>query len=313
MMFFANPQYLWLLVIPVCLAFWEWVRKGNPIIMPVDHRPHKKGLVFRFLIHFANMFPAVLMSMAILFLARPMTNAPPEVVKKATNIQIVLDLSGSMDYAFGIQNITEEKPRLRIHAAMDAIENFVDQRKGDSFGLTVYGKEFIHWVPLTQDVSAIKHSRPFMTGFLESTKTLTALDGATDILVERAEGERMIILVTDGEFNSEPDPQGQAEALLSRFQEENITCYGVFVNEKEVPELERMICEESGGGLFNIENEMEEGALDEVFTLIDQMTKVNMEYKEPLAVDHYKPFMPAAFSVLFMHILALLGIRYTPW
>ncbi|MFT6793624.1 MAG: Ca-activated chloride channel family protein [Rubritalea sp.] len=313
MTFFAHPELLWLLSIPVCLAFWEWVRKGHAIVLPIDHQNHKSSIWLGLLIHTANMLPTMLMATAVIFLARPMTQAPPEVVRKATNIQIVLDLSGSMDYSFGPQNASGDKPFLRIDAAMNAIEKFVDYRKGDSFGLTVYGKPFINWVPLTQDTSAIKYARPFMTGFLQSTRTFTALAGATDELIERAEGERMIILVTDGESNSEPDPARQVEELLTRFADENVICYGIFISEKEVPELERMLCEQSGGGLFNIEDEMKPDSLDQLFARIDKMTKVNMKLKESIAVDNFKPFILPTLIVLLLHVLALFGLRYTPW
>jgi Ca-activated chloride channel family protein len=313
MTFFAHPELLWLLSIPVCLAFWEWVRKGHAIVLPMDHQSHKSSISLGLLIHTANMLPTMLMATAILLLARPMTHTPPEVVRKATNIQIVLDLSGSMDYSFGPQNVSGDKPFLRIDAAMNAIEKFVDYRKGDSFGLTVYGKPFIHWVPLTQDTSAIKHARPFMTGFLESTRTFTALAGATDKLIERAEGERMIILITDGESNSEPDPERQVEELLTRFADENVICYGIFISEKEVPDLECMLCEQSGGGLFNIEDEMKPDSLDDLFARIDKMTKVNLKLKEPIATDNFKPFILPTLVVLALHVLALFGLRYTPW
>jgi Ca-activated chloride channel family protein len=313
MTFFSHPELLWLLYNPVCLAFWEWVRKGHAIVLPMDHQSHKSSISLGLLIHTANMLPTMLMATAILLLARPMTHTPPEVVRKATNIQIVLDLSGSMDYSFGPQNVSGDKPFLRIDAAMNAIEKFVDYRKGDSFGLTVYGKPFIHWVPLTQDTSAIKHARPFMTGFLESTRTFTALAGATDKLIERAEGERMIILITDGESNSEPDPERQVEELLTRFADESVICYGIFISEKEVPELERMLCEQSGGGLFNIEDEMKPDSLDDLFARIDKMTKVNLKLKEPIATDNFKPFILPTLIVLALHVLALFGLRYTPW
>jgi len=218
--FFAHPEVLWFLAIPVSLAFWEWIRKGHAIVLPVDHQKgkHRKGMVMGFLVHAVNMLPALIMAFAIILLARPMTQAPPEVVRKAKNIQIVLDLSGSMERPFGPQSANAEKPFRRVDAAMNAIENFIDFRDGDSFGLTVYGGPFIHWVPLTPDTSAIKYSRPFMSGFLGATRTLTALAGATDQLIERAEGERMIILITDGKVNSEPDPERQVEELLNRFE-----------------------------------------------------------------------------------------------
>lgn len=315
MTFFAEPQFLWLLSIPVCLAFWEWIRKGHAIVMPVDHQRERqsKGYLLAIAVHTANMLPAILMACAILLLARPMTQAPPEVVRKAKNIQIVLDLSGSMNQPFGPQSANTDEPVLRVDAAMNAIENFIDYREGDSFGLTIYGKTFIHWVPLTSDTSAIKYSRPFMTGFLGSTRTLTALAGACDHLIERSEGERMIILLTDGKYNREPDPERQVEELLSRFEQDNIVLYGIFISEEEVPELEQILCTQSGGGMFNIEDEMNPDSLEELFALIDQLAEVHMKMKEPLAVDNFKPFILPTLLVLGLHVLALLGLRYTPW
>lgn len=310
---FANPELLWLLVIPVTLAFWEWIRKGQSLAMPIDHRPHSKNRLLTFFVNSANMLPAALMAVAILLLARPMTSEPPETERKATNIEIVLDLSGSMNAPFGQQDPNAEKPRRRIDAAMDAIEKFVELRKGDSFGLTVYGTWVIHWVPLTSDTSAIAHARPFMSGFLAATRTLTALDAAADKLVETEDGDRMIVLVTDGNFNREHDPVKQSEDLLIRFEEENIVCYGVFVRSKPVPELEEQLCKESGGGLFNIKDELEEDALNEVFQLIDEMTPAKMKYKEPRALDHYQPFILPTLYLLLFHVLALLGLRFTPW
>lgn len=315
MTFFAEPQFLWLLAIPVCLAFWEWFRKGQTIVMPVDHQRHKqsKGLLLVFFIQNANMLPAILMACAILLLARPMTQAPPEVVQKAKNIQIVLDLSGSMNLPFGPQSANTNEPVLRIDAAMDAIETFIDHRADDSFGLTVYGKAFIHWVPLTPDTSAIKYSRPFMTGFLGSTRTLTALAGACDHLVTRSGGERMIILLTDGKYNSEPDPERQVEDLLNRFEAHNIVLYGIFISEEEVPELEQILCTQSGGGMFNVQDEMNPDALNDLFALIDQLAEVNMEMKKNAAADNFKPFILPTLSILGLHLLTLLGLRYTPW
>ncbi len=36
-MIFLHLQWLGLLVIPVILASWEWVRRGQPIALPFDH------------------------------------------------------------------------------------------------------------------------------------------------------------------------------------------------------------------------------------------------------------------------------------
>src|SRR6185503_14700649 len=74
--------------------------------------------------------------------------------RQMTNIQFCLDVSSSMTSPFGSGS--------RYDAAMDAISEFINQRKGDAFGLTIFGNEVLHWVPITKDVSAIKLATPFL-------------------------------------------------------------------------------------------------------------------------------------------------------
>jgi len=76
-MIFLHPQWLGLLALPVILAFWEWVRHGQPLAMPFDHVRLRRGLVLRFLVLCANCLPASLLALAILFLAHPVTLMPP--------------------------------------------------------------------------------------------------------------------------------------------------------------------------------------------------------------------------------------------
>lgn len=312
MIFFANPERLWLLAIPVVLAFWEWVRRGHAVVLPIDYRVERKGLGLGALVHAANMLPALLLVMAILLFANPRTQSEPEVEKAHTNVQFVLDLSGSMRAPFGTQP-TDGTVRRRIDAALDAIDRFVGHREGDAFGLTIYGTEFLHWLPLTPNTSAISNARPFLDPNMGATRTLTAMAAATDVLVERAGGQRMIILITDGAFNREPDPLGQAADLVERFRAEKIVCYGIFIRNSPVPDLERRLCEESGGGLFNVEDELSDESLYEVIDRIDAMAPIVMRTREPIPVEHYEPFLWPAAAILGLHMLALTGLRYTPW
>lgn len=325
MIFFAHPKLLALLAIPVTLAFWEWIRRGQPLVLPVDHCTKRKGYVLRFLVQSLNMLPAVLMAVAIILLARPMVNAPPVVEREVANVQFVLDISGSMADPYGPQ--PDEGPKYRrFDAAMDAIDKFTTYRQGDAFGLTVYAKPFLHWVPLTQNMSAIRCSRPFIQPFdygirgwqpgwsgweFGGTSTFTALNGAADELGKRPEGDRMVILVTDGlysEWETSMIPQ-----VLARFQEESITCFGVFIQQDEIPEEERRFCLDTDGELFIVEDEMENTALDTILRRIDQMKKVKMRVREPLALDHYQPLLIPALLILSLHLLSLFGLRFNPW
>jgi hypothetical protein len=84
---------------------------------------------------------------SILILAGPQRLAKPEDERVLTNIEVVLDVSGSMMAPFG--------DGTRADKAFEAIVGFTSFRKGDAFGLTIFGTEVVHWVPLTKDLTAL--------------------------------------------------------------------------------------------------------------------------------------------------------------
>lgn len=326
-MLFAHPKLLWLLAIPVILAFWEWTRRGQPVVVPADFRTARRGRALRFLIQSANMLPASLLAGAIVLLARPIKNAPPVVERQLTNIEIVLDISPSISWPYGPQPADGSR-YTAYDAEMDALDKFLKYRQGDAFGLTVYATQFLHWVPLTTDTSAISLAKPFVqpldvydgrmagkrrTGGFPTfwgTATFTALDAAADVLIRRAEGDRMAILMTDGGHNSEDDSPERIDAIIARFKANHIVCYGVFLGGETKPPEETRFCEETGGVLFEVFGREE---LNRVFARIDAMKKVKIRTREPLAVDQCRPFLLPFLGLFAAHLLALFGLRYTPW
>jgi Ca-activated chloride channel family protein len=325
MIFFAHPRLLALLAIPVILAFWEWTRKGQPIVMPIDNVVKQRGFILMFFLHIASVLPALILAAAIVMLARPMKNMPPEVERQLTNIQIVLDHSASMSDKYGVQPTDGSKKYTRFDAAMDGIDKFLEMRKGDAFGLTVYAKYYLHWVPLTRDTSAITLSRPFIqpwdyrikgwqpgfNGWLfGGTFTGSALLGAIDVLNQRPDGDRMIVLVTDGDADKKDLSPERLNLVISKLKKENIPCFAIYINEKEAPQNLKRICRETGGAMFEVNNE---SSLVGVFKHIDTMKKVTVKIKEPHTVEYFVPVIIFAMIILIIHLLSLLGIRYTPW
>ena len=43
------------------------------------------------------------------------------------------------------------------------------------------------------------------------------------------------------------------------------------------------------------------------------MAPIVMRTQEPIPVEHYGPFLWPGAALLGLHMLALLGLRYTPW
>ena len=322
-MIFLHPQWLGLLALPVILAFWEWIRSGQPIALPFDHGQQRRGLVLRFLVLCANCLPAALLALAILFLAHPISFKPPQVERKLNNVQFLLDTSGSMAENHGSQ--TEGRHR-RFDSAMDAIEKFIDYRKGDAFGLTIFSRHFIHWVPLTLDTQSILLARPFIQpdnpkldppsmgrhglpdALWGNTFIGKALLGASDLLAERPTGDRMIILITDGESPDIKPPQDGP--IIAALQAQNITVFGIMMTSESIEPALVGIVRATGGEVFNAATPE---ALQAVFQRIDEMKKVVVLEKKPQVADRYDPFFPPAIGLLVLSVLALFGLRFTPW
>jgi len=308
---FLHPQWLALLALPVILAFYEWVRPGPRVALPFDHARPARGWFGRGLILLANCLPAGLLAIAILFLAHPVRFNPPEVERQLTNVQIVLDTSGSMTTAYGPQG---EGKRTRFDAAMESVLQFIRFRKGDAFGLTIFSRNFIHWVPLTQDVEAIALSRPFISPnvFPENlwggTLIGKALYGAAEHLAEQPAGDRMVILITDGESNDIKPPKDSA--LIADLQAKGVRVFAVLMTDKPVEPALIGIARSTGGEAFNA---VTPEALQAVFKQIDAMKKVVVLQKQAKAADAYDPFFLPALVLLVAAVLALFGIRYNPW
>jgi Ca-activated chloride channel homolog len=322
-MIFQHPHLLSLLALPVILAFWEWVRRGQPMALPFDHGRQGRGLILRFLVLTANCLPAALLAVAILFLAHPMTYMPPEVERKLNNVQFVLDTSGSMAEPHGSQN---EGRHRRFDSAMEAIEQFITYRKGDAFGLTIFARDFIHWLPLTLDTQSIPLSKRFIEpnnpkldppsmgrhGLPDELWGQTyigkALHGAAELLAQRPTGDRMIILMTDGESNDINPPLDAA--IIAHLRAENITVFSILLTNDPIQPPLINISRATGGEVFNA---VTPEALASVFKSIDEMKKVIVLEKRPQVADYYDPFLMPALGVLAASVLALFGLRFTPW
>lgn len=302
---FGRPWLLLLLALPVLHLWWVWHRRGRRVVLPFDHGSRGSGWFVRGLLGLGESLPALLMAVAVLLLAMPQELAVPKQKRALTNIQFCVDISGSMTAKFGSGT--------RYDAAMKAINEFLDYRTGDSFGLTFFGNNYMHWVPLTSDPSAFRCSIPFMRpennvpGF-GGTEIGKAVLGCREMLLSRSEGDRMLILVTDGE--SADIMNGADLEIAKRLKRDGITLFAVNIQESkaigEIVNLARM----TGGEVFN---PGDTEALKGVFKSIDAMTKAKLELGTADLVDWFAPFAIAGLAILGLYALVQLGLRHTPW
>ena len=305
-MSFHQPAWLWLLAAPVIWGFWQWTRRGHPLVLPFDYGQQREGRPLRFLVNAANTLPGLLLAIAVLVLAGPRRPAPPENERILNNIIICLDVSGSMSMRFG--NST------RFDAAMNSAKQFCEFRKGDAFGLTIFGTEYIHWFPPTKELSAIRNALPFVEParrlpWFGGTLIGRALEGCRERLARTKEGDRAIILISDagsGDFGGGRDRQIAQELAEAKIRVFTILCG----NDTFGVDAVYTIAAHTGGKVFRVEDP---SALDTVFREIDRMQKAKFKQVTSDWVDEYKPLGLTGLVLAGLWGLSLLGLRYTPW
>jgi Ca-activated chloride channel homolog len=302
---FHQPQWLWLLALPVLWGYWLWVRRGHPVVLPFDHGQQGSGKSLRFFTNLAGTLPALLLSVAVLMLAGPRKTAPPQDERVMNNILLCVDVSGSMNAPFG--------KGTRFEAAVDSTREFCNFRKGDAFGLTIFGSEYIHWVPPTKDVSAVanatKYIRPNnMPGWMGGTLIANALHGCKEQLVRTEQGDRAVILITDGDsgdFANGGDRRAAEELAAA-----NIRVFIILIGGDTGSGGVDTIAAGTGGKVFKAGDP---AALNGVFREIDQMQKARFKQVTADWVDNYTGLSITGLIATGLYLLSLLGLRYTPW
>lgn len=304
-MTFAYWLILLLAFIPVLLLTHVWRRRGRNVVLPFDHGKQKSGAWIKAVLNLAESLPALLLLLVIAILAGPQRLSEPKTKRALTNIEFCVDISGSMTAPMG--------EGTRYDASMEAINEFLDFRDGDAFGLTFFGNNVLHWVPLTKDKSAVRCSVPFMRPetappWFGGTEIGKALAACKRRLVERKEGDRMIVLVSDGQ--SSDLRGGKDEEIAKKLRADEIVVYAIHVATSEPPAQIVNIASITGGEVFNPGDTQ---ALEAVFGRIDQMQQAKLEKVSAETMDNFTPFCVAALTLVGMCALVSFGVRYTPW
>ena len=206
MLYFANPAYLWLLllvpVIPVAYAIAMALRRRRVRAFGDEElvealMPSRSGA--------RGWWKTVLFTLAFAFfvigLSRPLIGAKlAERETKGAEIMICLDVSNSM--------LAQDYTPDRLSRAKLAISKLVDKLKDDRIGLVVFaGNSFVQ-LPITTDYVSAKM---FLSSISTESVTIqgTAIGEAINTAVKsfsaQSEKSRAVIVITDGE-NHEDDP-----------------------------------------------------------------------------------------------------------
>jgi Ca-activated chloride channel family protein len=198
---------------------------------------------------------------------------------------------------------------------MAAINSFTayEGRQGDAFGLTIFGNEVLHWVPVTKDLSAIQHATPFLRprklpSWFGGTQIGKALTACRKELMTREEGDRMIILVSDG--MSADLYGGRDREIAQQLRDANIVVYVISVQTGSVATAMYTITGTTGGEVFQA---TDPAALERIFRHIDSMQLAKHKRSATSQMDYFLPVAIAGLVLVGLHVLGLFGLRYTPW
>lgn len=305
-MIFAHPAVLWLLVLPLILFVERWIGKKSTIALPLDHSDSRKSRYRSSLAFAASMIPSAILAIAILMIAGPMRSDKPQTERLVTNIDFVLDVSGSMQSNFGTGS--------RYDAAMEAIRQFAEKRKGDAFGLTIFGNEVLEWTPLTKDLAVINNATPFLRpGKLPHQFGGTEIGKAIEFCSSRVamrgdgNGDRLLILLSDGISSDLYDDR--AAKIGNALKENSIVLHAVHIGDNVPSQLQELV-RPTGGSVFGAGDP---NTMARVFSHIDQMQRARIVPKESRMIYNYEPLALAGVVLMMAHLVSLLGLRYTPW
>lgn len=130
--------------------------------------------------------------------ARPQQLGEPiEPPRQARQMMLAVDLSGSMsepDMQLGGRVVE------RLTAAKAVLADFLDRREGDRIGLLVFGQRAYALTPLTSDRASVREQlRDSVVGLAGRETALgDAIALSVKRLREQPEGQRVLILLTDG-------------------------------------------------------------------------------------------------------------------
>lgn len=197
---FANPEYLYLLllIVPV-LAWYIWRdKKAHASIQVSTLKSLKKApKTYKFYFrHALILFRVLAIAFLVVALARPQSsNDWKNVSSEGIDIVMSLDISSSM--------LAQDFEPNRLEAAKDVATQFITGRQQDKIGLVIFSGESFTQCPLTTDHAVlINLFSDIKSGMIEDGTAIgLGLANSINRLKDSEAKSRVVILITDGVNN----------------------------------------------------------------------------------------------------------------
>ncbi len=318
---FANPEYLWCLLLLMPLLFW-YAFKGKKqqaqlTISSTSAFESKSSLLVR-LYPLLFVFRMLALALIVVAFARPQTVDVSTRTKTNRGIDIVMaiDVSSSM--------LAQDLKPNRLTALKNVAGDFINQRPNDRIGLVVYAGESYTKTPITSDKRIVQNAMNEIRfdGLInDGTAIGMGLATAVNRLKDSRAKSKVIILLTDGVNNSGFIDPTIATELAVEFQIKTYTIglgsngnarapIGILPNGKfqygitkvEIDEkLLKTIAEQTGGIYFRA---TDNNSLEEIYNEINKLEKTETEeFKYYINEEKYRFLVFLAMGLLFVEWL----------
>lgn len=208
---FANPGYLYFLIIIPLLGAWYWYRHvkdhADIQVSETDGFGSTPRSLKQYLYFGLYAIRALAIGLLIIALARPQSSSSRrDVTIEGIDVVMALDVSGSM-LAMDLQPD-------RLEAAKEVASEFIASRPNDRFGLVIFSGETFTQCPLTTDHDVIRNLfKDVKSGMIEDGTAIgDGLATSVNRLKESKAVSKVIILLTDGVNNmGSLDPLSSAD------------------------------------------------------------------------------------------------------
>lgn len=248
--------------------------------------------------------------------ARPVwLGAPMDLPVSGRDLMLAVDLSGSMQTR---DMLSDGRAISRLAAVKQIAGNFIERRVGDRIGLILFGSQAYVQTPLTFDrktvATLLNESAIGLAG--EQTAIGDAIGLAVKRLMQNPQGNKVLILLTDGASNTgELEPLKAAE-LAARA---GLTIYtiGIGADEMRVDTLfgsqlvhpsadldEKTLSEIAkltGGEYFRARDGKQ---LNQIYSLLDKLQPV-IQDKQTFRPQHALFYWPLGLSILLASLLLI--------
>ena len=311
-MVFANPLYLFLLLLLIPVIVWYILKQKNAqaslqvsTTQAFDKMPKSYKVYLR---HVRFALRILVITCLIIVLARPQsTDNWQNSSTEGVDIVLALDISGSM-------MARDFKPD-RVEAAKDVAAQFVSGRENDNIGLVIFAGESFTMCPMTTDHAVLLNlMKDVHCGMVDDGTAIgDGLSTAINRIKDGPAKSKTIILLTDGTNNAgdiAPLTAAQiAKSLGIRVYTIGVgskglapypvqTPYGITYQNMPVEIDEsalQQIAATADGKYFRATNK---NVLKNIFEEIDKMEKTKLTVKEYSRKE--EDFMPWAILALVL-------------